>query len=181
VRGAERLRAWCEGFSLRAGVVIAEHDRDALERLCSARPAFAQERLSWTNDGRVAYKLNRPWPDGRISFARSVVGSSAAASSSASSSILASFRAGTAWRPCGARTVRPRPPPEGAPNRAGYEQQARISRYGVRGDLRVGRGPRVHIRLDRAVAWAAAKCDEALERDLRRGDIDAWPEIWFEL
>jgi hypothetical protein len=34
VRGAEKLHAWCEGFSLHAGVVIAEHDRDALERLC---------------------------------------------------------------------------------------------------------------------------------------------------
>jgi hypothetical protein len=67
VRGAERLRAWCEGFSLHAGVVIADHDRDALERLCryGARPAFAQERLSWTSDGRIAYRLKRPWPDGR--------------------------------------------------------------------------------------------------------------------
>jgi hypothetical protein len=67
VRGAERLRAWSEGFSLHAGVVIAEHDRDALERLCryGARPAFAQERLSWTDDGRIAYRLKRPWPDGR--------------------------------------------------------------------------------------------------------------------
>jgi hypothetical protein len=67
VRGAERLRAWCEGFSLHAGVVIAEHDRDALERLCryGARPAFAQERLAWTDDGRIAYRLKRPWPDGR--------------------------------------------------------------------------------------------------------------------
>jgi hypothetical protein len=56
VRGTERLRAWHEGFSLHAGVVIAEHDRDALERLCryGARPAFAQERLSWTDDGRIA-------------------------------------------------------------------------------------------------------------------------------
>jgi hypothetical protein len=67
VRGAERLRAWHEGFSLHAGVVIAEHDRDALERLCryGARPAFAQERLAWTDDGRIAYRLKRPWPDGR--------------------------------------------------------------------------------------------------------------------
>ena len=67
VRGAERLRAWHEGFSLHAGVVIAEHDRDALERLCryGARPAFAQERLAWTDDGRIAYRLERPWPDGR--------------------------------------------------------------------------------------------------------------------
>src|SRR5262245_66658707 len=59
-----------EGFSLHAGVVIAEHDRDALERLCryGARPAFAQERLSWTDDGRIAYKLKRPWPDGRTAL-----------------------------------------------------------------------------------------------------------------
>jgi hypothetical protein len=70
VRGAERLRAWHEGFSLHAGVVIAEHDRDALERLCryGARPAFAQQRLSWTDDGRIAYKLKRPWPDGRTAL-----------------------------------------------------------------------------------------------------------------
>jgi hypothetical protein len=70
VRGAERLRAWCvasRSRSLHAGVVIADHDRDALERLCryGARPAFAQERLSWTDDGRIAYRLKRPWPDGR--------------------------------------------------------------------------------------------------------------------
>ena len=52
---------------LHAGVVIADHDREALERLCryDARPAFAQERLAWTDDGRIAYRLKRPWPDGR--------------------------------------------------------------------------------------------------------------------
>ena len=83
VRGAERLRAWCEGFSLHAGVVIAEHDRDALERLCryGARPAFALERLTWTDNGRISYKLKRPWPDGRthlvmepVAFLRRIVG-----------------------------------------------------------------------------------------------------------
>jgi hypothetical protein len=83
VRGSERLRAWSEGFSLHAGVVIAEHDRDALERLCryGARPAFALERLSWTSDGRISYKLKRPWPDGRthlvlepVAFLRRLVG-----------------------------------------------------------------------------------------------------------
>jgi hypothetical protein len=84
VRGAEKLRAWCEGFSLHAGVVIAEHDRDALERLCryGARPAFALERLAWTDDGRISYKLKRPWPDGRthlvmvepVAFLRRLVG-----------------------------------------------------------------------------------------------------------
>jgi Putative transposase len=30
-----------------------------------ARPAFAQERLAWTDDGRIACRLKRPWPDGR--------------------------------------------------------------------------------------------------------------------
>jgi hypothetical protein len=67
VRGGERLRAWCEGYSLHAGVVIAEHDRAALERLCryGARPAFAHERLAWTAEGQIVYRLKRPWPDGR--------------------------------------------------------------------------------------------------------------------
>ena len=67
VRGTERLRAWCEGFTLHAGVVIAAHDRDALERLCryGARPAFAHDRLAWTADGKIAYQLKRAWPDGR--------------------------------------------------------------------------------------------------------------------
>jgi hypothetical protein len=52
---------------LHAGVVIAEHARAALERLCryGARPAFAHERLAWTAEGQIAYRLKRPWPDGR--------------------------------------------------------------------------------------------------------------------
>ena len=59
--------AWSIFKALHAGVVIAEHDRAALERLCryGARPAFAHERLAWTEDGRIAYRLKRPWPDGR--------------------------------------------------------------------------------------------------------------------
>jgi hypothetical protein len=67
VRGTEPGRAWSEAFSLHAGVVIAETDRAALERLCryGARPAFAQERLSWTDDGRISYRLKRRWHDGR--------------------------------------------------------------------------------------------------------------------
>ena len=83
VRGSERLRAWSEGFTLHAGMVIVDHDRDALERLCryGARPAFAQDRLAWMNDGRISYKLKRPWPDGRthlvlepVAFLRRLVG-----------------------------------------------------------------------------------------------------------
>ena len=34
VRGSDRLRAWCAGFSLHAGVVVPDYDREALERLC---------------------------------------------------------------------------------------------------------------------------------------------------
>ncbi len=63
--------------------MIADHDRDALERLCryGARPAFAQDQLAWTADGRISYKLKRPWPDGRthlvlepVAFLRRLVG-----------------------------------------------------------------------------------------------------------
>jgi hypothetical protein len=52
------------GFSLHAAQAVSAEDRDALERLCryGLRPAFAQERLSLRPDGRVAYRLRRPWP-----------------------------------------------------------------------------------------------------------------------
>src|SRR5450432_3197578 len=67
VRGTEPDRAWSQGFSLHAGVAIAATDRAALERLCryGARPAFAQDRLTWTDDGRISYRLKRRWHDGR--------------------------------------------------------------------------------------------------------------------
>ena len=47
--------------------MIADTDRAALERLCryGARPAFAQDRLAWTDDGQIAYRLKRPWHDSR--------------------------------------------------------------------------------------------------------------------
>lgn len=66
-RGTEPGRAWSAGFSLHAAVTIADTDRAGLERLCryGARPAFAQDRLAWTDDGRISYRLKRPWPDGR--------------------------------------------------------------------------------------------------------------------
>jgi hypothetical protein len=42
--------------------VVPDSDREALERLCryGARPAFAQDRLAWTSDGRISYRLKRP-------------------------------------------------------------------------------------------------------------------------
>jgi len=42
-------------------------DELALERLCryGTRPAFAHDRLDWTADDQIAYRLKRPWPDGR--------------------------------------------------------------------------------------------------------------------
>jgi hypothetical protein len=54
------------GFSLHAGVVAAAGDRSRLESLCryAARPAFSSERLRRLPDGRLAYRLKRPWRDG---------------------------------------------------------------------------------------------------------------------
>jgi len=69
--------------SLHAGVVVPDYDRAGLERLCryGARPAFAHDRLAWTADGRISYRLKRPWPDGRthlvlepVAFLRRLVG-----------------------------------------------------------------------------------------------------------
>jgi hypothetical protein len=49
-----------------ANVLIEARDRDRLERLCryAARPAVSTERLSELPDGRLLYRLKRPWRDG---------------------------------------------------------------------------------------------------------------------
>ena len=61
---AKSLCAVVNGFSLHAARTVAEDDRDALERLCryGLRSPFSQERLSLLPDGRVVYKLAKPWP-----------------------------------------------------------------------------------------------------------------------
>jgi hypothetical protein len=54
------------GFNLHAGVRIEAHDRVGREKLlryCTRAP-LSLERLSMTRDGRVAYKLQRPWRRG---------------------------------------------------------------------------------------------------------------------
>ena len=58
------LCANVEGFGLHAARIVAAHDRAGLERLCSygLRPPFSQERLSLLDDGRVRYRLRKPWP-----------------------------------------------------------------------------------------------------------------------
>ena len=55
-----------EGFNLHADVDIDAGDRDRLENVCRymARPAIANDRLSWRSDGRLSYRLKRPWSDG---------------------------------------------------------------------------------------------------------------------
>jgi hypothetical protein len=55
--------AFFEGFSLHANVDVPAHDRDGLLRLVryGARQAFSQKQLSELPDGRLAYKLKRPW------------------------------------------------------------------------------------------------------------------------
>jgi hypothetical protein len=56
------------GFSLFAGDPIIPSRRPALERLCRylARPAIAQERLTWTPDGSIRYELLHPRLDGTV-------------------------------------------------------------------------------------------------------------------
>jgi len=54
------------GFSVHANVCIEARDRMRLERLIryAARPAVATERLTAMPDGRLLYRLKRPWRDG---------------------------------------------------------------------------------------------------------------------
>ena len=58
------LCANVEGFCIHAARIVAAHDREGLERLCSygLRPPFSQKRLSLLPDGRVRYQLRKPWP-----------------------------------------------------------------------------------------------------------------------
>jgi len=54
------------GFSLHAGVDIAPHQREKLERLCRyvSRPPVATEHLTMTSSGQVRYQLKTPYRDG---------------------------------------------------------------------------------------------------------------------
>jgi len=61
-----RRSAQLDGFSLHAGVGLHARDREGLLRLClyGARGPVAEERVSELPDGRVAYRMKRPAPDG---------------------------------------------------------------------------------------------------------------------
>jgi hypothetical protein len=61
---AKSLCAVVHGFSLHAARTVDEEDREGLERLCryGLRSPFAQERLARLPDGRVVYRLPKPWP-----------------------------------------------------------------------------------------------------------------------
>jgi hypothetical protein len=60
------LSAMVSGFSVYANVAIDARDRMRLERLLryAARPAVATGRLSVLPDGRLHFRLKRPWRDG---------------------------------------------------------------------------------------------------------------------
>jgi hypothetical protein len=69
VRPPPRKQPRCavlEGFSLHANTHQHANDRQGLERLCryGARGAQALERLSRAEDGRIAYRMKRPLPEG---------------------------------------------------------------------------------------------------------------------
>ena len=59
-----RRSAMVDGFSLHANVSVAAEDRQGLERLCryALRSSFSLQRLSVLPDGKVLYRLKRPWP-----------------------------------------------------------------------------------------------------------------------
>jgi hypothetical protein len=59
-----RRSAMVDGFSLHANVSVAAEDRQGLERLCryALRSSFSLQRLSVLPDGKVCYRLKRPWP-----------------------------------------------------------------------------------------------------------------------
>jgi hypothetical protein len=61
---ASTLCARLAGFSLHAARTVDAEDRAGLERLCryGLRPPFAADRLSIDPDGRVRYRLRKPWP-----------------------------------------------------------------------------------------------------------------------
>lgn len=61
-----KLCAQHGGFTLHGKVKVAACARERLEKLCRyvARPPIAQERLSVIGDGRVLYRLKRPYRDG---------------------------------------------------------------------------------------------------------------------
>ena len=65
-RGPGKLAAVSDGFSLHAGVRIAQVARDRLETLCRyvARPPLVADRLTRTKDGLVLYRLKKKWKDG---------------------------------------------------------------------------------------------------------------------
>jgi len=62
----KRRCAFLEGFSLHANTHTHASDRHSLAGLCryGARGPLSLERLSWRDDGRLAYRLKRPAPDG---------------------------------------------------------------------------------------------------------------------
>jgi hypothetical protein len=83
VRSSDRLRAWCDGFRCTRARWSPTTIGLGLNG-CAAtapRPAFAHDRLAWTADGWISYRLKRPWPDGRtrlvlepVAFLRRLVG-----------------------------------------------------------------------------------------------------------
>ena len=63
-RKRRRRCAFVDGFSVHAQSSVKAASRSGLEKLCryGLRPSFSVERLSLLEDGRVCYRLKRPWP-----------------------------------------------------------------------------------------------------------------------
>ncbi|HZH17159.1 MAG TPA: transposase [Archangium sp.] len=60
--------AFLKGFSLHGNTHLHANDRQCLEGLCryGARGALALERFEEAEDGRIAYRMKRPLPEGTL-------------------------------------------------------------------------------------------------------------------
>jgi hypothetical protein len=66
-RAGRAAAAEAAGYHLHAGGAVPAYNalgRELLFRYC-ARPPFALERLSVLPDGRVAYRIKKPWRPGQ--------------------------------------------------------------------------------------------------------------------
>ena len=61
-----RRHAHLDGFDLHADTAVQANDRARLGRLCRylLRPPIASDRLSSKPDGRLLFRLKKPWRDG---------------------------------------------------------------------------------------------------------------------
>jgi hypothetical protein len=68
--GQPKRCANVDGFSVHANVCVRANERKRLEKIARyvARPPLATERLEELPDGRIQYRLRKPWSDGSVAM-----------------------------------------------------------------------------------------------------------------